>query len=396
MRLPPPTPSFRVVLTAGGLAEKFGGPSRTITGLAFSLREAGIDAVVVSGLAAERDGPSVIPKALEHHLQPSPVRYLGPLRLYPRMSEDIAKQVATVPNKPTVIHDNGVWGHYNWVAFSQSSRLGVPYLLSPRGMLETWSLRQKWCKKQVAMIVFQRRILIGATAFVATADSEAESIRRLGLKQPIAIVPNGIVLTDGRSDRHCESNRPRVLLFLSRIHPKKGLPMLLTAWSRTRPAGWVLRIAGPDEAGHEAEVRKRIAELGLKDCVTLVGPVEGEAKQSLLNDADVFILPTHSENFGVVVAEALNAGLPVITTTGAPWSDLERHGCGWWVEISVTAIAEAIREATSLSDAQRGEMGRLSRLYVARFSWGEVARQMKKVYEWSVGFCNKPDCVTLN
>jgi glycosyltransferase involved in cell wall biosynthesis len=391
----PPSP-LRVILTAGGFAEKFGGPSRTIPGLAAGLRASGIDAVLVSGYAPERDGPTFLPPGLEQQIVRVDVRHFGPLRLYPTMSAVITEQASSSSRAPCVIHDNGVWGHYNWAAFNAARRLKAPYLLSPRGMLETWSLRQKRMKKRLAMTLFQRRILNGATVFVATAESEAESVRRLGLKQPIAIVPNGIQLLSNPPFQRRNQNRSRVLLFLSRIHPKKGIPLLLNAWACTRPKGWVLQIAGPDEAGHEAEVRKLVADLNIGDSVILVGPVEGHAKQALLTDADVFILPTYSENFGVVVAEALNAGLPVITTTGAPWADLGRYDCGWWVDISVPAIAQAIQKATNLSDDARRRMGSKAREFAKRFDWAEVSRQMALVYQWTLGLGDCPGSVVFN
>jgi glycosyltransferase involved in cell wall biosynthesis len=384
---------LRVILTAGSLAEKYGGPSRTISGLAVSLQKNGVDTVLVTGLSPQLDGPSVLPDALLPILCPAEVSQYGPLRLYPEMRELITRQINGTKSHACIIHDNGVWGHYNSAAFAAADRAGIPYLLSPRGMLEQWSLRQKRWRKAAAMAAFQHRILAGTTAFVATAHSEADSVRRLGLKQPIAVVPNGIDLTadDARGAR--APSQARTMLFLSRVHPKKGLPLLVQAWALIRPSGWVLQIAGPDEAGHEAEVRRLIAALGVEESISFVGPVEGDRKKSLLRESDVFVLPTHSENFGVAIAEALNAGLPVITTKGAPWSDLPTHGCGWWVDISVDSLAKALQQATRLTDSERAEMSSRGRAYVARFAWPQVARQMNDVYDWAVGRRDAPPCV---
>ncbi len=391
---------IKVIVTAASLAPKSGGPARTITGLVASLNAEGVNAALVAGIAPTQDGTPVLPKFVEKRLTSVGVRYVGPVRVYPQMAEAITNQAAKAPDSVPVIHDNGIWGLYNREAFIAASHLNAPYLLSPRGMMETWSLAQKRLKKKVAMTLFQRRILAGTAVFVATAVSEAESVRRLGLKQPIAIVPNGITLhgeeTFGHFATRSAANRQRTLLFLSRIHPKKGIPLLLNAWALVRPAGWRLRIAGYDEAGHEVEVRRLVKQLHIGDSVEILGPVEGAAKHALFRDADVFILPTYSENFGVVVAEALDAGLPVITTIGAPWSGLTSHQCGWWIDVSVPAICEAICDATRLTDYERQQMGARARQYVSKFGWRHVAQQMQEVYTWVAGLGDLPPSVLLD
>jgi len=182
---------------------------------------------------------------------------------------------------------------------------------------------------------------------------------------------------------------------LSRIHPKKGLINLIDAWARVRPEGWRLVIAGPDEGGYQAEVAERIRTSGVGEQVSFVGAVEGEAKAALYRNADLFVLPTFSENFGVVVAEALAYGLPVLTTRGAPWADLETHNCGWWIDTGVEPLAQALREAMALSDEQRHAMGARGRDYVLRYDWGGIAAQTAAVYRWVLGQGDKPDCVQI-
>jgi glycosyltransferase involved in cell wall biosynthesis len=171
-------------------------------------------------------------------------------------------------------------------------------------------------------------------------------------------------------------------LFLGRIHPKKGLPMLIEAWARVRPDGWQLQIAGPDEAGHRAEVQNAAFAAGLSEVVFFVGPIEGEKKESAFSNADLFVLPTHSENFGIVVAEALAHGLPVLTTTGAPWSLLRERSCGWWVDATVEGIAEGLRQATSSDPETLYAMGRKGREWVrAELGWERVAKEVIATYE---------------
>lgn len=169
---------------------------------------------------------------------------------------------------------------------------------------------------------------------------------------------------------------------MGRIYPVKGLPMLIEAWARVRPHGWILQIAGPDEAGHRAEVEQVVRAAGLNEIISFLGPLEGQAKQSALFAADLFVLPTHSESFGMAIGEALAHGLPVLTTTCAPWSMLPEHGCGWWVEPSVDGITEGLRHATSLDSTTLQAMGAKGReLVAAQFGWERVAKQFVSTYE---------------
>lgn len=191
-------------------------------------------------------------------------------------------------------------------------------------------------------------------------------------------------------------DQPRVALFLSRVHPKKGLLELVRAWAQAAPQGWRLRIAGPDEGGHWAEVARELERLGLGAAVEYLGPVVGEAKAVLYRQADLFVLPTFSENFGLVVAEALTYGVPVITTRGAPWADLETYGCGWWIDTGVAPLVAALRQALALSDAERQAMGARGRDYVQRYDWDRIAAETLALYRWVLGQGGRPACVRID
>ena len=162
---------------------------------------------------------------------------------------------------------------------------------------------------------------------------------------------------------------PRVALFHGRIHPVKGLLELVDAWRIARPPGWTMIIVGPDEGGHRAVVEERIRRAGLESDFQFVGTVDGEDKTAVYQRADLFILPSFTENFGVVVAEDLASGVPVITTKGTPWEGLEAHRCGWWVDLGVVPLAGAIREVTTIPDAGRAAMGEHGRRSAEHFAW---------------------------
>ncbi len=292
-----------------------------------------------------------------------------------------------------ILHDHGIWLPPNHSAIRVAHEKRIPLVVSPRGMLEPWALSYRAWKKKIAWALYEKRDLDSASVFCATSAQEAISIRKCGFRQPVAVVPNGVFLPEPKL-RPSTCPRLRTALFLSRIHPKKGLLMLVEAWKEVRPTGWRVVVAGPDEGGYRKTVEEAVATAGLGDVFAFVGPVKDNAKGLLYREADVFILPTMSENFGVVVAEALAHGVPVITTTGAPWRGLLDHSCGWWVRPEAAQLASVIREATGLSSGEREAMGARGRTWMEQeFSWPSVAKRMLSVYEWILNGGHAPDCV---
>jgi glycosyltransferase involved in cell wall biosynthesis len=221
-------------------------------------------------------------------------------------------------------------------------------------------------------------------------------LRRAGFRGPVAVVSNGVDLPDldsaARADRSTH-----MALCVARLHPIKGLMNLIEAWSEVRPNGWRMFIAGGDEGGHLAELKSAIAARKLDGAFEFLGAVEGERKRALYRNADLFVLPSYSENFGFGIAEALSNGIPVITTRGTPWKDLVEHNCGWWEEAGPAPLAHALQEAVRLTDEQRRAMGQRGRALVeSKYSWRRVATEMKSVYAWLLGQGDRPARVTLS
>ncbi len=295
-----------------------------------------------------------------------------------------------------LLHNTGVWMMPNIYAGSVARQRRIPLVLSPQGMFSEWAMAFSRRRKQFAWwCLGQRRTAAATTCFHATSESEARDIRRLGFRQPVAVIPNGVDLPELETDPAPDRSARRRLLFLSRIHPKKGVPILLRAWQRVegRYPDWELVVAGPDEVGHLAEVRALAAELRLQR-VAFPGPAYGAAKAALYRSASLFVLPTHSDNFAIAIAEALAHGVPVITTTGAPWAGLEKRDCGWWIELSERNLAEALQAAMDLPPVRRAEMGRRGRLWMTEcYGWDGIAEEMKSVYEWALGGGPPPSCV---
>jgi glycosyltransferase involved in cell wall biosynthesis len=280
-----------------------------------------------------------------------------------------------------LIHLHGLWSPMLAVVALIANKLKIPLIISPHGCLEPWALRNKYYKKLFAMKIYQGIVLRSASLFVATADQEFRSIRNLGLQQPIAVVPNGVdIEADMQRERQDEV---KTFLFLSRLHPVKGLLDLVEAWALVRQPDWRIVIAGGDEEGYRAKVESLIQLKGLQADFEFVGFVEGTRKKACFDCADVFILPTYSENFGIAVAEALANNLPVITTTGAPWSDLVEYRCGWWVEPGIPGISSALREAMACEPEELMQMGQLGRQLVeSKYSWKKIGVTSKEVSEW--------------
>jgi len=278
----------------------------------------------------------------------------------------------------------------NHVVAATARKRGIPRVVSPRGMLEEWSLQYRGWRKKAAWLAYQRRDLRTATAFSATSAAEARAIRAARLDQPIAVIPNGIHVPDASAAFSREAPE-RVALFMSRLHPKKGLLDLVEAWDRVRPAGWRLVIAGPDEGDYRRVVETAIGQTKCVDRISMVGSLEGDAKHAALMSAQLFVLPSYSENFGIVVGEALASGVPVVTTKATPWASIRDRGCGWWIDTGAAALAAALAEATARDAGALQEMGRRGRaLVLAELSWEAVAANHIALYDWMLGRAPRP------
>ncbi|HEV2136887.1 MAG TPA: glycosyltransferase [Terracidiphilus sp.] len=358
---------LRIFLACASYSVSYGGPAVTVPQLAASLCCARVDVGLWSP-----DGTADTSAILERSLRIE--------RLHGNLSEAISTF-----GRVDLIHDNGIWLPHNHLLAGLAAEREIPRLVSTRGMLEPWAFGHKGWKKRLAWWAYQKGDLAQANCLHTTSETESENLRRFELDVPIAHVANGVEVPSYSELAMSRAIAPRkgkrIALFLGRLYPIKGLPLLVEAWARVRPRGWSLVIAGPNEAGHRSEIERVVRRQGLTDQVSFPGPVAPRDRLSVYANADLFILPSYSESFGMAAGEALACGLPVITTTGTPWLQLAARGCGWRVAPTLEGLEGALREATSSDAASLVEMGAKGREFVtAEFGWSAVAKRMIGLY----------------
>ena len=298
--------------------------------------------------------------------------------------------------KVDIVHIHGLWLKPYHQAAEWARRKGVRVVWSTHGMTAPWSMHHKWWKKMPAWWLYQRRDLRRAAAVHCTTALEGEWNRKLGIGKCM-VAPLGTGELAVSSQRLAVSREQgRRLLFVGRIHPVKGLENLIRGWglavrgqgsgvrgqgSGVRGQGWKLRIVGPDEGGYRAKMEALVASLGLGGSVEFAGAKFGAELSAEYANCDCLVLPSHTENFGGVVADALAHGKPAIVSRKAPWQELEAHQCGWWVENTPEALAKAIGEMASMTEEERRQMGERGRALAAKeYTWEAVAEKMIATY----------------
>ncbi len=296
--------------------------------------------------------------------------------------------------QPHIVHQHGLWAYPSLVARRIAKRNRARVILSVHGMLTPWALRHSSLRKKAALWLYERNNLASADCIHVTSETEFKQVRAFGLGQPVAIIPHGIAINSARDARPADHGF-RTLLSLGRLHPIKGLDRLISAWARVSPSqlDWRLKIAGPSESGYQNTLMALCDRLGCSR-IDFVGALYGDEKVQAYSSADLFVLPSLSENFALTVPEALEQALPVIASSATPWSGLVDYQCGWWVEPEVDSLASTLNEAMRMPQAALYEMGERGRVWMENdFTWGSVAGKMHVVYKWLAGCGPKPDCV---
>jgi glycosyltransferase involved in cell wall biosynthesis len=372
---------MKVVHSITSLDLSAGGPSRSLPNICIGLKDQGLEQQIITYNSKR---PNIDKLRFEN----IDVQFVSSDRKKDKLGLGFKREIQKI--KGDLFHLHNLWSPIlHWTA-NYCYNNNIPYIMSPRGTLEPWPLSQKKIKKKLFWHLFQKQDLIKANCIHTTSIMEAMNIRELGVKTPIAIIPNGIN-TENYPYLKSGESKEKILLFLSRVSPKKGIENLIDAWTSIpdrNKKNWKVRIVGEGDTGDNdvyfSRIRNLIESKGLSHSIILVGPKYGKDKIEEYKNASLFILPTYSENFGMVIAEAMISGVPVITTTGTPWKILKEKNIGWWIKLSKENLISAIIEAVSLSDEQRIEKGILSRNYILKnYSIDGVAKKYKQLYEWA-------------
>lgn len=313
--------------------------------------------------------------------------------------------------QPDVVHVHGLWMYASVAAQGWAARTGAACVVSPHGMLDAWALANGAWKKRIAGALYQGRHLRGAGCLHALGEGEHQALRAFGLRNPVCVVPNGVALPGPAQDhrpawRTALPDDARVLLYLGRLHPKKGLPGLLQAWTLAFPpdapatAGctppWRLVIAGWDDGGHRAELEAVVRDLGIAATVRFIGPQFGADKSATFAAADGFVLPSLSEGLPMAVLEAWSHGLPVLMTPECNLPEGFTAGAALRIGPTPPDTARGLSRLSRMAPGERRGMGARGRALVGeRFTWPAVAGEMASVYRWLRQRGPPPGCVRL-
>ncbi len=382
---------MKIVQIVPHIGNEASGPSYSTVRLSQSIAALGHEVVLLTvkdELAAETENfrLAVFPRArFPSSLWRSPALY---------------KALLAESRSAEILHSHSLWVMPNvypgWVA----KKTSTPLVLSSRGTLSERALSHSAIRKRIFWHALQKNVVKEATCLHATSEQEYSDIRRVGLKQPVCIIANGIDIPDMISNADLVSDKTdlRTLLYLGRLHPIKGIDILIQVWSQiaAKRPNWRLRIVGPGKESYVNELKELVSALKAPR-VEFIGAVFGNKKHLEYQRADLFVLPTHSENFGMTVAEALANGTPVVTTKNAPWVGLAEHGCGWWIDLAPDHLKSNLLEATAMESAELNEMGEKGRRWVSRgYNWRAIANQMQDVYNWLLSGGSRPECVMID
>ena len=377
---------MNVLHVISGIDPRDGGPSAALVGLVEA--QAGCGLVTTVAATYRKGDDLLLAKRLESTV--SHVRLIGPCRTPLRWNRGIKSAMRELVANADIVHIHGLWEEIQHQAARAAQRLGKPYLVRPCGMLDRWCLAQKWFKKWLYLLWRLRKDLNAARAIHYTTESEVTEAARLQLKAPAVIEPNGVQLAEfsdlpprGTFRRRFPTldERPMVL-FLSRLHEKKGLDLLVPAFARAAAPETMLVIAGPDSGGYQAKVQALVDQQGLRDRVVFPGMLHGSERVAAFVDADLFVLSSYRENFGIAVVEALASGTPVIVSDQvAIHREITAAGAGAAVPLTVDALAVEMRRWLEDKDLREAAARRAQPFVREHYDWCKIAQRWVVRYQ---------------
>ena len=381
----------------------YGSNSRNSGGLYNSVRNLGQSLMKIEGVEpfalahndeySEQDKAAYAPLPLEEYHIKGPANF--------GYSPDLISILKKF--KPDIIHPQGIWMYSSYATLQYHIKHKTPYVISPRGMLDKWILKNNGWKKKIAAMLFENAHLKQASCLHALAMPEYQAMRKYGCKNPIAIIPNGVHLPDESwpADAvipHWKAGDDRkVVLFLSRLHPKKGIENMIHAWSKagSMRKGWKIAIAGESrDSTYLGLLRHLCANLKLENEILLIGPQFHSEKDICFRCADAFILPSFSEGLPMAVLEAWSYKLPVIMTAACNIPEGFERGAALEVLAEVDSITDGLETLFRMTDAERATIGENGfKLVNDKFIWSSISNQVSEVYKWILSGGQPPSTV---
>jgi glycosyltransferase involved in cell wall biosynthesis len=365
--------------------EKYGGLASSMPELCRAIDRTGR---FTSRLAALCEEEEVTPSSFS----PGVVSRFPAGRLRWLLDSRLRRRLEAVIRQADIVHVHGLWREYSVLTSRICRQLGKPYLVSAHGMLQPWTLNDGGWKKRAYLSAVELPVLRGAVGLRALTAVETTDYRAIGLDNAVSVIPNGVAIPEGLSPRDFLDAFPhlldrRLVLFLGRIHPKKGIDLLCRAWARLEKnlPDVQLVIAGPGEGNSIAALSRLIRELDIEGRVTLTGMLRGHLKWSALAASTIFVLPSHSEGFSVSILESLGSGLPALVSRNCHFPEITEEGCGWEIDAEEDQLAHALARALATEPLALARMaGKGKQLVNARYTWDAVGNRAADMLEaWS-------------
>lgn len=385
---------MKILHVIPSIAKVRGGPSVAVIQIVKSLRNTGIDAEIVT----TNDNGQIlldVPLQVLHEFNGVPIRFFSRFSPFIHMVREYAFSVDLTIwlmlhlRDYDLVHIHAIFSYPSTIAMAIARFHKVPYINRPLGQLCEWSLQQSKHKKEIYLNLIEKANLKGAKGLHLTSEQEKKELELLDWNLPSFILPHGLVLptpiANAREQLHQILNIPLEIpsiLFLSRLHPKKGLDYLIPALGKLHNQNFAFVLAGSGDPDYEAELENLLQDNNLSDHTYKLGFVGGEKKDICLQGADLYALTSHSENFGIAVLEALASGTPALVTTGVALSDLvKEQNLGWVVDLEIEAISNSIQEFLDNPDLAKQKGDQAAQYVAANYSWEKIALNLKSIYE---------------
>ena len=378
--------------------DSYGGPAKSIPYLMSSLEKLGNNQEVISLKYSNNETNEVISK-LNLKSTSFQAHFLKAAAYSPNIEDYLVKRIRETNNQ--IIHYHNIWNYIPLIANKVAVNTNVPIVASPRGNLFPWNLKKGYLKKKLYMEVFQRRYFNTSDCIHVTSKEELRAVKNLGLNAPIGLISNGVDIDEFKNMQSKEKHRDNLgidvnkkyILYMGRIEQKKGLLLLLHTYKDfvKKNDEWKILIAGPAyDKKYFQDCKDFAINAGLDKHIEWLGMVSGRKRIDAYGAADLFVLPTHSENFGIVIAEALASGLPVITTNGTPWAEIQNEFAGYIIPLEKRFLLSSIDNFSKLSILEKNEMAANAKNIAKRYSWDKPGHEMAQLYEWILGKRKQP------